>query len=183
VGKRLVPNHVWHQTVIFVRAIFQSYTWRTPNKFYRECHPKALSVYTCSWHRSLRVSQRRKIHFYQRGNWFLPPWSFTANADQSNENVNCAHVAGTEVCACHSGEKFIFTKRGNWFLPPWSFTANADQSNESVTCAHIAGTEVCACHREKNSFLLNVEIDFYHLGVLPRMPTNQMSVTCAHWES
>ena len=62
VGKRLVPNH---QTIIFVRAIFQGYMWLTPNKFYRECHPKVLSVYTCSWHGSLRVSQGIKIHFYQ----------------------------------------------------------------------------------------------------------------------
>ena len=35
---------------------------------------------------------------------------FTANANQSN-HVACAHVAGTEVCACHRGE--------NSFLPPW----------------------------------------------------------------
>jgi len=35
--------------------------------------------------------------------------SFTANANQSNVSVTCAHVAGTEVCACHRGEKLIFS--------------------------------------------------------------------------
>ena len=29
---------------------------------------------------------------------------FTANANQPNESVTCAHVAGTEVCACHRGK-------------------------------------------------------------------------------
>ena len=39
------------------------------------------------------------------------PTRFTANANQSNESVTCAHVADTEVCACHRGE--------NLFLAMW----------------------------------------------------------------
>jgi len=62
---------------------------------------------------------------------------FTANADQSNESVTCAHVAGTEVCACHRGEKFIFTKCGNWFLPPRSFTANAYQQTNQMRVSPV----------------------------------------------
>ena len=33
---------------------------------------------------------------------------FTTNANQSNESVTRAHVASTEICACHRGKKLIF---------------------------------------------------------------------------
>ena len=50
----------------------------------------------------------------------------------------------------------------------------------SVTCAHVAGAELCACHRGEKLIFSKVEIDFLHLGVLPRMPTNQMRVLRGH---
>jgi len=48
----------------------------TPNMFYRECQPIKQECYLCtrSGHRSLRVSQGKKIDFYHHGNWFLSPW-------------------------------------------------------------------------------------------------------------
>jgi len=137
VGKRLVPNHVWHQTIIFVRAIFQDYTHtkqvlpRMPPK-----QMKVLSVYTCSWHGSLRVSQGRKTHFYQRGNWFLPPSSFTANANQSNGSVTCAHGGNSWFLPPW---KLIFTTvsidfyhRGNLFLPLWKLFITIERHSKCL---------------------------------------------------
>ena len=59
-------------------------------KLYRECQPIKWECYLCtrawppnklvcylctpSQPASLRVSQGKKIDFYRRGNWFLPPW-------------------------------------------------------------------------------------------------------------
>ena len=50
----------------------------------------------------------------------------------------------------------------------------------SVTCAHAAGKEFCACHRGEKFIFSDVEIGFYHLPVLPRIPTNQMRVLPVH---
>ena len=39
--------------------------------------------------------------------------SFTANANQSNESIIHARVAGTEVCGCQKGKKIDFYHLGN----------------------------------------------------------------------
>jgi len=55
---------------------------------------------------------------------------FTANVNQSNESVTCAHVADTEVCACHKGKRVWWAALpGNsWFgtsLVPRDLTGRA----------------------------------------------------------
>ena len=63
------------------------------NKFYRECQPIKWECYLCtrSQHGSLRVSRGKKIDFYHRGNWFLPPWKLiftTMQIFSSRRNFN-----------------------------------------------------------------------------------------------
>ena len=67
------------------------------------------------WHLHLRIHHGYSSHLigqHPRENLGLHQASFTANANQSNESVNCARVVSTEVYAFHRGKK-------NWFLPPW----------------------------------------------------------------
>ena len=115
--------------------------WWPANKLYRECQPKSNEsvtnftanasqsnesvtsftanasqsneCYLCtrSRHRSLRVSQGKKIDFYHRGNWFLAPWKLIFTT--------------LEIDFFHRGKLIFFTKveidfyhRRNWFLPP-----------------------------------------------------------------
>ena len=44
--------------------------------------------------------------------------SFTANANQSNESITPARVAGTEIARVTGKKKIDFTTVENWFLPP-----------------------------------------------------------------
>jgi len=97
------------------------------------------------------MSQGRKIHFYQRGNWFLPPWSFTANADQSNGSITCAHVAGTKVLHVSQGWKIHFYQMWKLIFTTLEFTTNANQSNECYLCTQ-GGEQL---------ILTPLEIDFY----------------------
>ena len=46
---------------------------------------------------------------------------FTANANQSNENVTYARVAGTEVCACHRGNKILPPRKLIFNTPEFEF--------------------------------------------------------------
>jgi len=96
------------------------------------------------------VSQGRKIHFYQRGNWFLPPWSFTANADQSNGSITCAHVAGTKVLRMSQGWKIHFYQMWKLIFTTLEFYRE---------CQPIKGECYCHCgncfyyHRRHNKCL------------------------------
>ena len=66
------------------------------NNFYRECQPIQWERYPCtrSQRGYLRLTQEKKIDFYHRGNWFLPPWKWIITTGEID-----------------------FYHHGNWLLP------------------------------------------------------------------
>ena len=106
--------HSWRQQrrTLFcqeVRPLF------TANTFLVTPLPSCSNTLTLSPNgRDYAVPNRQPIRYARARNFpgtTASKTSFTANANQSNESVTSASVAGTEICACHRGE--------NTFLPPW----------------------------------------------------------------
>jgi len=61
--------------------------------------------------------------------------TFTANANQSNASVICAHVAGTTFARV-TGEKNSFLATWKLILPPWSFIPRMPANQTRVLPVH-----------------------------------------------
>ena len=149
-------------------------------KFYRECQPNQIRVlqvlprmpancYLCtrSRHGSLRVSRGKKIDFYYRGNWFLPPWKifffflwkiFSIPLISSNKFTQVATaLLGLWNCISSSSNKFIQVQPCHHRWPAsvsWGLPAEEHESswNWFFTTVEIDFT--------------TMEVDSYNLGKL-----------------